>query len=186
MNSTKTEYRRPLPMKVSPAEIPDYQASDRPAGHEGEPPVHAERKTLTWEDGKRVAGSSPFNINHSRVCYLFNRGRIEKRQLGAAERLTKDWELSLIQPRASSVIVGGGSSGGDSHPNDAKWDAMQRHGNAMDALGAAWPLIELVVEQNMSVEKASGKLGFHPKYGHGMLWVALHVLADHYKLPRDA
>lgn len=184
-NPAAEDERRPLPMKMSPADVPAYQATERPPGYDGEPPLHAERRTLVWEDGKRIAGVSPENINHSRINWLFAHGRIDKRQKEAAERLERDWEMSQIQPRASSVMVGNGSSSSDNHPNDAKVDAMRRHGDAMDALGAAWPMVELVVQGYLSVEKASAQLRFHTKYGHGVLWVGLHMLADFYKLPRD-
>lgn len=182
---TEEEYRRPLPMRCSPGDIQDYTATDRPHGHDGQPPEHIEQRTLVWEDGKRIAGTSPFNVNHSRVCALFTRQRIGKRQLAAAEKLAKDWQTSLIQPMASSVLVGGGSSGGDNHPNDDKIKAMRRHGDAVEALGAGWPLVELVVQKNLSVEEATKQLGRHFKWGHGALWVALHTLADHYGLPKD-
>lgn len=185
-HTDEPEYRRPLPLKCSPKDVPDYEPLAREAGFEGEPPVHGERRTFVWEEGHRVAEMSPVNLNHSRVSYLHSRGRIDLRQFAAAERLAKDWQLAQIQPRASSVMVGGGSSGGDNHPNDLKVDAMRRHGNAMAVLGAAWPLVELVVEQNLSVEKAAGQLHIHPKYAHGALWAALHFLADHYGLPKAA
>lgn len=173
------------PLDPDRERVQDYAATGREPGYDGHKPEFVERKTLTWENGRRVAEMSPFNINHSRVCYLFSHKRIDRRQFAAAERLAKDWQLSKIEPVASNVMVGGGSSGGDNHPNDTKVDAMRRHGAARDALGVAWPLVELVVEKNMSVELASAQLRFHTKYGHGVLWVALHQLADHYRLPRD-
>lgn len=178
------EYRRPLPLRISPKDVPSYEPSGQDAGHDGEPPVHGERKTLVWEEGKRVAGVSPANLNHSRASYLHSRGRIDARQFAAAERLYSDWYLAQIQPRASSVLVGGGSSGGDNHPNDAKIAAMKRHGDAIAALGPAAALVELVVQRDMSVEKAAGQLHSNDRYAMGVLWAALHFLADHYDLPK--
>ncbi|HEY2010546.1 MAG TPA: DUF6456 domain-containing protein [Rhizomicrobium sp.] len=185
MNANAVRTGRCPPLPVEKRSKP-YEPLNGQAGHDGEPPVHGERKTLTWEEGKRVAGVSPFNLNHSRACYLHSRGRIDARQFAAAERLYKDWQLSQIQPRASSVMVGGGSSGGDNHPNDTKVDAMRRHGAAIAALGAAAPLMELVILRDMSVEKSAAQLQMHAKYAHGALWVALHFLADHYGLPKGA
>jgi hypothetical protein len=157
----------------------------RPPGHDGNPPEFAERRTLVWEEGKRIAGTSPENVNHSRIRWLKAHGRIDARQEEAAKRLADDWEMAQIQPCASSVMVGNGSGGGDNHPNDRKVGAMRRHGDARDALGMVWPIVEMVVEQNMTVEKASAQLRVHTKVGHGLLWAALHTLADFYGIPRE-
>lgn len=183
MTNADQEYRRPLPFKTSPADIPDYSASDRKPGHDGEPPVFGVRKDFVYADGKRTEVESPENVNHSRVKWLHSRDLITLRQYLAAERLAKDWELSLIQPFASSVLVGGGSSAGDNHPNDAKRAAMQRRGDAMEAVGRRLSnIVEKVVIENKSVGKASAELRLHNQAGAALLDLGLDILADHYGL----
>ena len=164
--------------------IPDYEMSGKPPGHDGNVPEFGIRRDFVYADGKREATESPENCNHSRVKWLFTHKKIEDRQFAAAERLSRDWELSLMQPRASSVIVGNGGGGSGQLPNDAKVAAMRRHGDAMKALDRirARLIVELVVIQNLSVEKASAQMRVHHRFGSGALNVALHFLADHYKL----
>ena len=169
-------------MRVSPASIPDYEASDRPAGHDGNKPEFGMRKDFVYADGAREEVESPENLNNNRVKWLHSHNRITLRQFQAADRLAKDWEMSLIHPFASSVLVGGGSSAGDNHPNDAKRAAMRRHGDAVAALGRLWPIVEKVAIENKTVGLASGELRIHNRDGAAPLDVGLDILADHYGL----
>lgn len=170
----------PLPIEKRTAA---YQLPGGEPGYDGNPPEFGIRKDHVYADGKREATESPENINHDRVKWLFNHGKIDLRQYQAAERLSNDWQLSKIEPHASSVLVGAGGSG-DMHPNDAKRDAMKRHGAAQKALEEirSWAIVDMVVQQNMTIEKASARLRVHYRFGAGALNVALHFLANHYKL----
>ena len=171
------------PLDPNRKKVADYEATGREPGYDGNPPEFRERRDFVYMNGVREPTLSPENINHSRLKWLKEHKRIEQRQFDAGERLAKDWELSLIQPMASSVLVGNGGSGGSGQlPNDAKKMAMYRHGAAVKHLGRMWPIVELVVHQNKSVEKASAMLHIHQKVGMGQLYAALHFLADHYGL----
>lgn len=176
------ECRRPLPMRVSPAEIPDYEATGRAAGHDGNPPVHATIKDLVGADGKREKVEGPTNLNHNRVRMLHARGIIDDTQLQAAEMLESDWQMALIMPVASSVMVGNGGSGGCNLPNDAKVAAMKRHGEATKMLGRAWAIVEAVCCRNLRVDEAAAQLHIHPRRATGQLETGLDVLALHYGL----
>lgn len=185
MTNLDADRRKPLPMKCSPAEIADYACSDRPAGHEGQPPEFITRKEFPWVDGKKVASDSNFNVNHSRVCFLFTHKRIEERQFLAAERLATDYEKSQMQPRASQVIVGNGASGGTNGTFDSlqnKIDAGGRYEDALKALGRAADVIALVVITNLTVGKAAEHLRMDPQRAWGRFELALHILADHYRM----
>lgn len=150
-------------------------------GYDGEPPEFGERRDYAYAEGKRVAVVSPCNRNCDRIEWLFAHKRIEQRQYDAAQRLMQDFYLSQITSVAS-VGMGGGGSGGlhDPFPNDTKVDAMRRHGDARTALGYNWAIVELVVEQNLSVVKASAALHIDWRTGMGALGASLHFLASHY------
>jgi hypothetical protein len=155
-------------------------------GYDGEPPilVEADRKAK-WDKDQ-----SPLqNRNTNRITYLHHQGSISDVQAEAARRFQKDWELSLIQPTASSVMVGAG--GGSQLPNDAKVDAMHRRGRALEALGcdlkrgimtAGARVLELVVIRELTVKQSADRLVKHPQYVIGILGGALDVLAGHYGL----
>jgi hypothetical protein len=157
-------------------------------GYEGEPPVlvEADRKAK-WD---RQDDNPQVNRNINRITFLHHQKVLSDVQAEAARRFQKDWELSLIQPAASSVMVGAG--GGHQLPNDAKVDAMQRRGEALVALGcdlkrgiftAGARVLELVVIREMTVKQAAQIFGNkHPQYIIGGLGMALDVLAGHYGL----
>jgi len=161
-----------------------HAVSDR-AGYDGNKPEFQPVRDYVYVDGRREPVDGPQNVNTTRIAWLFAHNEIDARQYEAGRRLQKDWHLSLIQPFASSVLVGAGGSGGNQLPNDAKVAAMKRHGNARAALGYGWAIIELVVHDDITIGKAAAKLHVGEKQAKGMLWLALHILADHYGLPKD-
>lgn len=152
-------------------------------GFDGHPPEFVEQRIFTYEKGARKPTDCPVNINTDRITYLFNHGRLEERQYLAARRLEEDWQLSLILPTASSMCSGGGGRSGDfAALSDAKVDALRRHGDARAALGRNWAIIELVVEQHLSVERAAAALRVNRYEAMGLLKATLHQLADLYKI----
>jgi hypothetical protein len=168
-----------MPTKATTKKI--GSSSNMTPGFDGHPPEFVEQRIFTYEKGVRKPMDCPVNINTDRITYLFNHGRIEERQYLAARQLEEDWQLSLIQPAASSTSGGGGHRGGDfAALSDAKIDALRRHGDARAALGMNWAIIELVVEQHLSVEKAASVLRCHRMEAMGALKSALHQLADFY------
>lgn len=172
------------PLDPDRKRVADYQPTGAEPGHDGQKPEFVTRREHPWVGGKREATDSNFNVNHSRICWLFTHGRISQRQYDAAERLARDWEKSQIQPAASTVMVGNGGSGGSAElPQDMKVRAMQRHGAAIKFLGGHAPLVQLVVEENRTVEKAGALLGIHNRQvAMGRFETALDFLAGHYGL----
>ena len=171
------------PLDPDRPRVPDYQATGRPAGHDGNPPVFAQAKDLIDAKGRREAIDGPTNLNHNRVRMLEHRKIIDDVQLAAAERFEKDWHLSELRPVASSVMVGNGGSGGaGSAPADVKLDAMTRYGAAKQVLGRAFGIVDAVVCRNLRVDEAASELKIHPRRATGQLEIGLDALALHYGL----
>lgn len=160
-----------------------YVASGAEPGHDGEPPVFGIRRDLVEAEGKRDEQESIENVNCTRIAYLYAKHRIEWRQFMAAERLWKDFYDMGQFPKASNVIVGNGASGGTMGPGDIQVNASRRYHDARRVLEQArnWAVVELVVEEQLSVEKAAAQLHLNVKYAKGCLDCALHMLANHYR-----
>jgi len=158
---------------------------EREPGHDGEKPefMTAADYPDVYVEGKREPVDGPQNINIDRVEWMFHHGQISQRQAAAARRLEEDWQKALINPVASSVMVGAG--GASQLPNDAKCDAMKRHGAARKALGYDWKLVDLVVHGRLTIVQAARVLKLHHQKASGQFGSALHHLADHYGFPRD-
>lgn len=171
------------PLDPDRARVPDYKPQGREPGFDGNPPEFGMRKDYVYVDGEREATESPENNNASRIKWLCAHHRITKRQFAAGDRFEQDWNQALIEPRANSVLVGAGGGAGTMHPNDAKRAAMQRDGDARQALGRLLPIVQLVVIDNLSIGKASAMLRIHGQAAIELLKVGLETLADHYKLP---
>ncbi|HLY04254.1 MAG TPA: hypothetical protein VKR31_00755 [Rhizomicrobium sp.] len=157
-----------------------------PVGHDGDAPESMDARDFpdVDVDGKREPVKGPMNINCDKIEYLYAHGHIELSQAEAARRLHKDWTTAMILPIASSVLVGAG--GANELPNDAKAAAMKRHGLAVEVLGENWSILELVVQQNKSVEQAASMLRVNRKFAMGCLSAALWSLAAHYKREKIA
>ena len=125
------------PLDPDRKHIADYRATGREPGYDGNPPQFEMRREFPWVDGRREPTESNFNVNHSRLCFLFNNRRLEERQYLAGERLARDYESSKTPPRSNSVIVGNGASGGNSSSDalQRKIDAGGRYDAAVRALG---------------------------------------------------
>lgn len=173
------------PLDPDRTRIPDYEATGAAAGHDGHPPQFVTRKEHPWVDGKREPSDSNFNINHSRLCFLWHNRRLEDRQYFAGEKLAKDYEISQIRPVANTVMVGNGASGGNSSGDamQRKIDAGARYEAAVRALGRGADIVVLVVIGNLTVGKAAANLGFKSEQkAWGRFDVKLHDLADYYSL----
>ncbi|HEY0281603.1 MAG TPA: hypothetical protein VGC27_03145 [Rhizomicrobium sp.] len=170
--------------KYPPVERPaPYSPTGSEPGYDGEPPEFAVRRDLVEAEGKRKHQESLQNINCSRIAYLYAKKRIEWRQFMAAERLWKDaYDMGRF-PKASNVIVGNGASGGVMGPGDVQVNASRRYHEARSELEFArnWAIVELVVEEQVSVEKAAGRLRMHDQAAMMALKLALHTLANHYR-----
>jgi hypothetical protein len=153
-------------------------------GYDGNAPEFRAVKDHIYVDGKRQAVDGPQNVNTTRIDWLHAHDEIDARQFEAARRLYRDWYKSQIQTFASAVLVGAGGGGASQLPNDVKVQAMKAHGAALQSLGYGAPIVRLVVEEDLTVGKAAACLRVGEKQAKGMLWLALHMLADHYRLPR--
>jgi hypothetical protein len=171
----------PLPLEK---QSQPYQPPKMEAGHDGNPPMFVPTRDVLAKDGSRERIDGPTNVNHNRLTMLFHRGIIDQCQLAAGNRLALDWELSQITPMSSSKLesITSISRGAFNHPNDAKRDAMRRHGDAVEAAGRAWPIIEAVCIKDQRVDEAAAKLHIHPRRATGQLEIGLDVLAVHYGL----
>jgi hypothetical protein len=150
-------------------------------GYDGNPPIFVPTKDLIGAGGKREQIDGPTNLNHTRLTLLLARGSISAGQARAGARLYKDWYLSRIDPAANSVMVGNGGSGGSVQlPNDAKVDAMKRHGEAMGALGMAWSIVEAVCCFEQRLDHVASRLKLNPQRAIGRLEAGLDVLRLHY------
>lgn len=162
----------------------------RTCGHDGNPPEFQDARdypdvvTMDGPTITREAVKGPQNINIDRIEWMYAHGKIGARQHAAAVRLESDWQMALINPVASSVLVGAGGSMVQL-PNDAKCDAMERHGAARNALGYDWKLVDMIVHGRLTVVQAARVLHIHHQKAAGRFDSALHHLADHYGLPND-
>lgn len=155
--------------------------SKRQPGFDGNAPLFVPTRDLVGRDGRREQVDGPTNLNHNRLTMLQARGAITRDQMAAGERLAKDWQLSMIMPSASSVMVGNGSGGGCHLPNDVKVDAMKRHGAARQAVAMAWPIIEAICCMDQRIDQAASRLRINPRRAAGQLETGLDVLALHYQ-----
>lgn len=151
-------------------------------GHDGNVPVFEASKDFVYVGGEREPVKGPQNINVDRIEWLFAHKRIQDYHKEAARRFQEDWELGLIYPVASMVLTGAG--GRSCHqPADTKIDAMIRFSKAKAALGPkAGRLMERVVLERMSIEKAGATMGLNEKAAPGAFQIAIDVLAAHYGL----
>jgi len=160
-----------------------YEKPNMEAGHDGNPPVFEATRDFIGRGGKREPVDGPTNVNSTRLSMLKARGIIDDRQFRAGDRLFRDWYLARIDPTASNVMVGNGSSGGGCQlPNDVKVDAMKRHGAAMEAIGMAWPIVEAVCCFDLRLDQAASRLRVDPRRATGRLEIGLDMLASHYSV----
>jgi len=176
MNEPARKKYNPLPPEKR---LKSYRPPSGEPGHDGEKPEYIPPRDFAGAGKRKLDGQ--LNVNVDRATWLFQHKHIDERQYEAAQRLQYDWERSQISPTASNVLVGNGSSGGPQLPQDVKVQAMRRHGAAKAALGMCWRIVELVLHESVSVEKAVGMLRMRNRhFAMGVLWSGLNMLADHY------
>lgn len=155
-------------------------------GHDGLAPKFMPARGSELTDPKsgkviRDAVDSVQNINVDRLEWLLAHRRIHAHHHQAGRLLQRDWELAEIATYSTIDGVGGG--GGLNRLPDAKLDAMTRMGRAREYVGPmAWSIIDLVVLQGVSLNKAEAHLRMSQKSGIGALTVALDALARFYNL----
>lgn len=154
--------------------------SAQAAGHEGCPPVFRPARDIAGA-GKRERPDGPQNINVDRLEWLLAHDCIEPHQHAAGRKLQGDWERAEISAGVSLVSSGG--HGGASTLSDAKCDAVTAVGKARKAIGPlAWRMIELVVINGASMEKAAARMGYNARGALPVLCVSLDTLGRHYGL----
>ncbi len=155
-------------------------------GYDGSPPEFREKRGSEYRDPRtgaiiRVAEMGIENINVDRIKWLLSHKRIEQHQFDAGRRLQGDWEISKLENYAS--LQGGRSGSGTNLLPDVKCDAIQRCGDARKAVGhTGWRILDMVVIQNISLEKCGVILRVRPSSMSTGLQVALDALASHYGL----
>ena len=113
----------------------------------------------------------------------FAHKRIDVAQHSAGRKLQHDSELAQIGSYATLTDVKGGS--GTNRLPDLKCDAIARVNAArahVGSRGVGWRILELVVIENISLEKAAAKMRIHSRGALPALQGALDALAAHYKL----
>ena len=154
----------------------------RAIGYDGNPPEFREARDLAGK-GRRKSEFGPQNIRVDRIEWLLAHKRIDLAQHSAGRKLQHDSELAQIGSYAILTDVKGGS--GTNRLPDLKCDAIARVNAArahVGSKGIGWRILELVVIENLSLEKAAAMMRIHPRGALPALLGALDALAAHYKL----
>jgi hypothetical protein len=140
--------------------------------------------------GRRARRTVTVNLAESPLAWLHTYGHLTDRQFVAGEKLREDYEKAGLGARTTMVWDampvargrrGGGSAG---NPTDRMLDARRRFEGGIDALGRdlsdiAWRVI--CAGEAMPVAEKS--MGWPARSGKLVLRIALHRLADYYRLP---
>ena len=154
----------------------------RAIGYDGNPPEFREARDLAGK-GKRKSELGPQNIRVDRIEWLLAHKRIDLAQHSAGRKLQHDSELAQIGSYAILTDVKGGA--GINRLPDLKCDAIARVNAArahVGSRGVGWHILELVVIENISLEKAAAMMRIHSRGALPALQGALDALAAHYKL----
>ena len=151
-------------------------------GYDGNPPEFREARDIAGK-GKRKSELGPQNIRVDRIEWLLAHKRIDLPQHAAGRKLQRDSELAQIGSYAILTEVKGGS--GTNRLPDLKCDAIARVNAArahVGGKGVGWRILELVVIENISLEKAAATMRIHARGALPALQGALDALAAHYRL----
>ena len=150
-------------------------------GYDGNPPEFREARDLAGK-GKRKSELGPQNIRVDRIEWLLAHKRIDVAQHSAGRKLQHDFELAQIGSYAILSDAKGGS--GTNRLPDLKCDAIARVNAARTHVGSGvgWRILELVVIENVSLEKAAARMRIHSRGALPALQGALDTLAAHYRL----
>jgi hypothetical protein len=154
----------------------------RAIGYDGNPPEFREARDLAGK-GKRKSELGPQNIRVDRIEWLLAHKRIDVAQHSAGRKLQYDSELAQIGGYAILTDVKGGP--GTNRLPDLKCDAIARVNAArahVGSKGVGWRILELVVIENTSLEKAAAMMRIHSRGALPALQGALDALAAHYRL----
>ena len=153
-------------------------------GYDGNAPEFREARDIAGK-GKRKSELGPENIRVDRIEWLLAHKRIDVAQHSAGRKLQHDSELAQIGGYASLENVKCGSGSGTNRLPDVKCDAIARVNAArahVGSRGVGWRILELVVIENVSLEKGAAMMRIHPRGALPALQGALDTLAAHYKL----
>lgn len=151
-------------------------------GYDGNPPEFREARDIAGK-GKRKPELGPQNIRVDRIEWLLSHKRIDVAQHSAGRKLQHDSELAQIGSYAMLTDVKGGS--GTNRLPDLKCDAIARVNAArahVGGKGVGWRILELVVIENVSLERAAERMRIHSRGALPALQGALDALAAHYRL----
>jgi hypothetical protein len=149
-------------------------------GYDGNAPKFEAARDLDGK-GKRDPILGPQNINVDRLEWLLAHKRIDAPQHAAGRKLQRDSEQAQIGGFAS--LDGGRGGSGTERLTDVKCDAIARVNGARIYVGnSCWRILELVVIDNVSLEKAAVRMRIHARGALPTLQAALDTLARHYGL----
>lgn len=149
-------------------------------GYDGNAPEFREARDLAGK-GKREKVLGPQNIRIDRLEWLLAHKRIESYQHAAGRKLQKHSETAQIG--GFSTFQGGMGGSHATHLSDTKCDAVAAVNEARKHVGnGAWRILELVVIDNFSLEKAAAHMRIHARGALPALHIALDALARHYGL----
>jgi hypothetical protein len=159
-----------------------HQKSLLRIGYDGNAPEFREARDIAGK-GKRKSELGPQNIRVDRLEWLLAHKRIDVAQHSAGRKLQHDTELAQIGSYATLENVKCGSGSGTNRLPDVKCDAIARVNAAHRHMGhKGWRILELVVIENVSLEKGAAMMRIHPRGALPALQGALDALAAHYKL----
>lgn len=169
----KTKARAKKPPKQDRAEVR--------IGYDGNPPVFRPARDIVGQ-GKREVIDGPQNINIDRLEWYLDHRLIERHHHTAGRKLQLYAETAELSSGVS-LLAGARGGGSMTSLSDAKCDALDKLNKARAELSPMnWRLIDLVVLQNITAQKASRQMGFHERSAMPTLVMALDSLAKHYGL----
>jgi len=173
INSGMTNMAKPKRKRAARREEPGK------IGYDGVAPEFRPVRDIEGRGKRAVDGVQ--NINTDRLEWLLAHKLIEPHHHAAGRKLQGFAEKAVISPKVS--LVGGGGHGGSSSISDAQCDGVHEINRARAAISPInWRVIELVVIDGVSAEKAAARMRINARAAIPMLCAALDQLGRHYRL----
>lgn len=147
-------------------------------GFDGKPPMFREARDVT-NNGTRVKVLGPQNINVDRLEWLLAHKLIEPHHHQAGRKLQGSCET--VELSCGVSLDGGGGRSPSTTLSDAKCDALDAVNRVRAALSPlCWRMIELVVLDGVSAEKAASQMRINSRAAIPALTFCLDALGRHY------
>lgn len=119
------------------------------------------------------------------IEYLLERKDLARRQVVAARRVRKDYEIGVVGLRGGTgnpLDRVSGSFGPSDGPGETKSRSLEQFNQARIAVGKSlWGMIQAIVLENESVSVYALRVDVHYQTAQSRLMSALDRLADHYE-----